>query len=195
MNRGMVLERAKSAVAERPTQYGTPEDNFERIARLWNAHIGNMPEDVFIESTDVAIMLGLVKIARVEYDPSHLDSWVDLAGYAACGAEVSGAGNPKPDPICERMNQALYGDSPYAFSRQGVGTAARTTGAFGFKIGDLVQFEDAPVGAKPGKVVKFNGDRLLVLFPGEFVPMSCLPNSLRHVPKPESKFGIRSVRR
>lgn len=28
------------------------------------------------------------KIARLENDPHHHDSWVALAGYAACGAEI-----------------------------------------------------------------------------------------------------------
>jgi hypothetical protein len=34
-------------------------------------------------------MLGLLKIARLRANPTHRDSWVDLAGYAACGYEVA----------------------------------------------------------------------------------------------------------
>jgi hypothetical protein len=42
-----------------------------------------------LKPADVAQMMALMKIARLENDPSHLDSWTDLAGYAACGAEIS----------------------------------------------------------------------------------------------------------
>lgn len=89
-----VLEKAIAAVADRGLNYGKPEDNFARIANLWNAHLENrgiLPPNVAsaITAGDVAAMMALMKIARLENDPSHLDSWVDLAGYAACGAEIS----------------------------------------------------------------------------------------------------------
>jgi len=32
----------------------------------------------------------LVKIARTIETPSHFDSWVDIAGYAAIAAEMKG---------------------------------------------------------------------------------------------------------
>jgi hypothetical protein len=34
-------------------------------------------------------MMALMKIARLATNPAHEDSWVDLAGYAACGASVA----------------------------------------------------------------------------------------------------------
>jgi hypothetical protein len=34
-------------------------------------------------------MLALLKIARLKNSPNHRDSWVDIAGYAACGAECA----------------------------------------------------------------------------------------------------------
>jgi Domain of unknown function (DUF6378) len=30
-----------------------------------------------------------LKLARLENQPDHMDSWVDLAGYAACDAEIA----------------------------------------------------------------------------------------------------------
>lgn len=92
MNRTKTLELATAAVAQRATPYGTPENNFERIARRWNAHLQNAGLDGDLTPVDVALMLSDVKAARIESDPKHLDSWVDMAGYAACGAEVSKAG-------------------------------------------------------------------------------------------------------
>jgi hypothetical protein len=91
MDRKETLNAAYEAVNDRPNAYGPPEDNFARIAALWTAHSNNIggPFGWAFDATDVAIMLALVKIARLEESPRHTDSWVDLAGYAACGAEVS----------------------------------------------------------------------------------------------------------
>lgn len=81
--RGSVLNEANSIVnGARANVYGGPEDNFLRIAKLWGAHLNTE-----ISTTDVAILLALVKVARLKNSPDHRDSWVDIAGYAACGAE------------------------------------------------------------------------------------------------------------
>lgn len=42
-----------------------------------------------ITPVNVAAMMALLKIARTKANPAYLDSWVDLAGYAACGAEAA----------------------------------------------------------------------------------------------------------
>jgi hypothetical protein len=33
--------------------------------------------------------MALVKIARLANSPDHMDSWIDIAGYAACGGEIA----------------------------------------------------------------------------------------------------------
>jgi hypothetical protein len=84
--RGSVLNEANSVVnGARADTYGGPEDSFNRIAALWNAY-GNLA----LTAVDVAVMMGLLKVARLKNSPAHRDSWVDLAGYAACGAEAAG---------------------------------------------------------------------------------------------------------
>ena len=84
-----LLEKAKAAVGDRGLNYGKPEDNFNRIAARWNAHVLNRwGIHVGFDAVDVAIMCADLKLARLENDPKHLDSWVDLAGYAACGANL-----------------------------------------------------------------------------------------------------------
>lgn len=98
-----VLEEAITTVAGRGKSYGRPEDNFERIARLWSVHLinryGKHPDpDVKIQpypyglpdldAQDVAMMMVLMKVARLENDPSHHDSIVDVIGYAACLGEI-----------------------------------------------------------------------------------------------------------
>lgn len=52
---------------------------------------GLEPYQLRVSSGDVAALLALMKIARLAHSPDHADSWTDLAGYAALGAEVSGA--------------------------------------------------------------------------------------------------------
>ena len=42
-------------------------------------------------ASQVALCLAQLKIARLIQSPEHPDSWVDLAGCAALGAEVAGA--------------------------------------------------------------------------------------------------------
>lgn len=81
------LEEALAAVKARQAVYGSPVPNFERIRDLWNAY---KPE-AQLTTVDVAIFSALIKIGRLMETPDHADSWVDIAGYAACGREVSAA--------------------------------------------------------------------------------------------------------
>ena len=100
MTREEILDTAKKCVCgQRERDYGTPESNFQLIADLWNDYLGF--EDLFkrneggeyqrvgyISPTDVAMMMALLKIARIKNGGGTGDSFVDLAGYAACGGEI-----------------------------------------------------------------------------------------------------------
>ena len=85
-----LLETAIAAVADRGLNYGKPDDNFNRIAERWRAHIQNRfgIQLVGLDAISVAIMCIDLKLARIENQPDHLDSWADVAGYAACGANI-----------------------------------------------------------------------------------------------------------
>lgn len=84
--RSQVLRDAERIVTkDRNSQYGEPEDVFRTIADLWTAYTG----DIDFTKADVAIMLILLKVARLRNNTRDLDSWVDIAGYSACGAEVA----------------------------------------------------------------------------------------------------------
>lgn len=91
--RGDVLDEAKLYVTkDRNSSYDEPENNFARIANLWDAYLsdtGYGADDAGLHPHDVAIMMALMKIARLEYDPYNRDSWVDAIGYLACGAECA----------------------------------------------------------------------------------------------------------
>ena len=85
MTRDEILDTAKKCVSgDREQDYGSPENNFGRIADLWTAY----KQDAVFSPTDVACMLALLKIARIASGHAKSDNWVDLAGYAACGGEI-----------------------------------------------------------------------------------------------------------
>lgn len=84
-DRAALLRQAAVVISgDRDMEYGSPTESFTMIAALWAAYLG-----VEIRPTDVAAMLTLMKTARVRANPTHVDSWRDIAGYAACGCEVS----------------------------------------------------------------------------------------------------------
>lgn len=87
-----LLEEAGNIVSgARRSAYGRPEDNFERIARFWQAYFENTGRgDVSITAQDVSPMMRLMKEARLCESPDHKDSFVDIIGYTLTGAEVNG---------------------------------------------------------------------------------------------------------
>lgn len=84
MKRADILNTANKIVnGERQEAYGTPENNFSKIAGMWSTYLG-----VAITAEDVAAMMILLKTARVKSGHGSDDNWVDIAGYAACGGEI-----------------------------------------------------------------------------------------------------------
>lgn len=111
MTRKECLDKAAECVLQnRQDQYGDVEDCFKKIARLWNAYL---PSTIELEPFDVACMMALLKIARIQANPKHGDSWVDLAGYAACGADIA---VPEPfrydKPKAEGVEALVQKDAP-----------------------------------------------------------------------------------
>lgn len=53
------------------------EDTFPQIAHFWGC-----------EPLEVCIDMILLKVARIQFGQSVEDSLVDIAGYAACAAEI-----------------------------------------------------------------------------------------------------------
>ena len=103
MTREECLDAASKAVlSDRNDQYGEPEDSFSAIAGMWSVYLGRP-----VSSCDVACMMALLKIVRAKQNPQHDDSWVDIAGYAACGAECATGMSG-----CERVGGVDYGTAP-----------------------------------------------------------------------------------
>ena len=94
VGRGEILDKARGCVCQdRNREYGEPEDGFKLIAALWEpviqANCVAHGVDVSVCPETVALLMALLKVARAAQNPGHLDNWVDLAGYAACGGEIA----------------------------------------------------------------------------------------------------------
>jgi hypothetical protein len=90
LNRKQILDDAANAVLrDRGSTHGAPENSFGDIAKLWSVFL-----DRKIEPWQVAIMMGLLKVARAKANPTNEDNMIDLCGYAACAGELA-----KPDDL------------------------------------------------------------------------------------------------
>ena len=86
MNREQILEAARQIVTkDREQDYGSPEDNFGIASILWSAYL-----QFKVDPHDVAVMMILLKVARIASGHQKADNWIDIAGYAACGGELDG---------------------------------------------------------------------------------------------------------
>ena len=85
--RANILASARRAVTiDRAATHGRAEDVFGQIAAIWSARLGQA-----ITPAQVAIMMVDLKTVRAWGNAGHADNWIDIAGYAACGAELAGA--------------------------------------------------------------------------------------------------------
>ena len=87
-SRADILDTAKEYVTkDRAADHGDMEDNFQRISDYWNTHLGFYEN--YIKAEDVAVMMTLLKVARIKSNPQNSDNWIDGAGYLACGGEIA----------------------------------------------------------------------------------------------------------
>lgn len=78
---------------DRGSIYGHPNDDFGKVVTM-SSGIASCPDE---KLAHVLYMI-LVKVARLSNTPSHLDSWIDIAGYARTAAMIldSRAENGQP---------------------------------------------------------------------------------------------------
>lgn len=92
VNRSHILSKAAQlTLGDRQQAYGSPKDNHQRIADLWSTYLKTP-----ITAQDAAICMALVKVARLMQTPDHLDSFIDLAAYAAIAGEIATEEEPCP---------------------------------------------------------------------------------------------------
>lgn len=91
---GLVLDEARELIyGPRAQAYGDAHESFGRIAGLWSALLGTP-----ISPAEVAMCLAALKLSRLATDSRRFDSWADLIGYAALGAELAIlAGGPESE--------------------------------------------------------------------------------------------------
>ena len=92
--RAEILDAAKKIVTgEREKQYGKPEDNFGVIARFWEVYLSERcvsgDAEVTLNPDDVAMLMALMKVARIMTGTFKGDSYIDACGYLACAAEIA----------------------------------------------------------------------------------------------------------
>jgi hypothetical protein len=104
MTRKECLDAAAAAVlTDRNLDYGNPEDNFWDIAAIWTIQLGNKLRSPITPAEVAALCIG-IKMSRLKTSPRVSDHWVDIAGYAACGASCK---NLDDDIVDEVFDGAL----------------------------------------------------------------------------------------
>ena len=96
--RAKLLNEALNLVVDaRNDSYGTPIQDFSRVADLLNTLGFRRYENTALQlrqlrAGDWAIIAICVKLSRLTHSPEHYDSILDIAGYAACAAECRDLG-------------------------------------------------------------------------------------------------------
>ena len=84
MIRAAILDQARECICvDRQATYGDPHEHFTAVANVWSVLLG-----VRIEAHQVPLLMAGLKLVRASINPKHIDSWVDLAGYAALAGEI-----------------------------------------------------------------------------------------------------------
>jgi hypothetical protein len=90
MNRAQYLQKAEQTICrDRQDIHGNPESTHELIAQYWGIYLSEQLKiDVDLSAADVAVMMVLFKIARMQVNPRHNDNVVDGLGYLAIAGEI-----------------------------------------------------------------------------------------------------------
>ena len=83
MNGEQLLQQALQTFEDRRANYGLAKHHFREVARRWSMTLGQQ-----ITPQQVVMCLIELKLARLKENPAHLDSIIDIAGYAAVMAEI-----------------------------------------------------------------------------------------------------------
>lgn len=105
MSKEIFLDKVKALVAARGEDYGPPDWDHKRVADYWSLHMRNVHGTVCeLTALDVQMMIMMIKMVRLETTPTHMDSLLDIAGYAACAGECLQASNK---PFSGSWNEGL----------------------------------------------------------------------------------------
>jgi hypothetical protein len=108
MKKEDVLRLAFQTLEQREDTYGTPYENFKRVADMLTAYLG-----VDVQPHDVCVIEIIQKIVRLQTSNGlHSDSWIDIAGYAGIGAEVAHEEEKESISIKEFLRKSFRMEDP-----------------------------------------------------------------------------------
>ena len=82
-DRKYFLDEAEKLInGPRAKEYGDASLNHQRIADMWSVIFG-----IKVTVSMVYLAMIALKMSRIMNTPDHEDSWVDICGYGALGAE------------------------------------------------------------------------------------------------------------
>ena len=85
MNRVKLLDFTSGLISgARQVDYGSPSEHFAAVAAVWSVLLGHP-----VTPVQVPLLMAALKLVRASHNHTHLDNWIDLAGYAALAGELS----------------------------------------------------------------------------------------------------------
>jgi hypothetical protein len=109
--RATLLQDAERVITQdRNKNYGEPDEDFRRIAQIasgmgfrMDTGGGELRE---LQGADVSLFMIALKVSRLVWSPEHRDSWMDIAGYAACGFETASLAKTRVDDFFRDLDAA-----------------------------------------------------------------------------------------
>ena len=99
------LDHVKKTVTERGGTYGGV---LEDVARMWSIYVGQ--DEDFLNASDVALMMALLKILRARNNQMHADSYLDLAGYAVLANPAIVPPNAQLEEVADDVEDGVEDD-------------------------------------------------------------------------------------
>jgi hypothetical protein len=92
---------------DRAETHGDRRETHEQIGKLWQAYMASKGASVELSGKDVAIMMALLKIVRMNHGTHNDDDAIDACGYMAIAGEL--AKPVKKDDAVVSKFPAMYG--------------------------------------------------------------------------------------
>lgn len=103
MHHKELLRTTLGTITQRGEEYGDAAPSFTRAAILASTILGRR-----MSAYDISVVMMAVKMSRINNQPDHLDSWVDLTAYASFAAQFSTSRNaPVGDPMLAQVEENL----------------------------------------------------------------------------------------
>jgi hypothetical protein len=96
----ILSEAARIVDGDREHTYGDPGRNLRTIANLWDSWLlARGWSGPGLSTDDVALLMVLLKIARLANQPTHRDSQVDICGYARLLERIQASNSTQPGTL------------------------------------------------------------------------------------------------